>query len=116
MIKKTVMIGAALALVLMAVSMGVAAEKGSWTGWIADANCARDYAKAGNANHAACAKSCVSRGASWALAMPEGHLLLEVDAEEAEEHLGHEVIVKGELDEETNTVTVTAIEKPSGTD
>jgi hypothetical protein len=92
------------------------ADEGSWTGWIADANCAKNYEKAAKAEHAACAKSCVSKGAGWALAMQDGMVLLDVSNEMAEQHLGHEVIVKGDLNKDTNTVKVTSIEKAKKTE
>lgn len=93
-------------------TLGTAAEKGNWTGWIADSNCAKDYAKAGKAEHKDCALKCVERGAKWALATEKGHYLLEVDAAKAKEHVGHSVKVEGELNKETNTIKVSAINKP----
>ena len=114
--RKVAIMSAVLALVLGFAGMSLAAEKQSWTGWIADSNCAKNYAKAGNESHVSCAKTCLSRGASWALSMPDGYVLLDVDAKEAEAHLGQEVIVNGELDKETNTVKVTGIEKPGDSD
>lgn len=90
-------------------SFGVAADEGSWTGWISDARCAADYAKSATADHVGCAKICIKNGGQWALSMPDGALILEIDAAEAEQHLGHEVVVKGELDTASNTVTVSSV-------
>ena len=86
---------AVLAILLIGFSNpGMAYEKGSWTGWIADSNCAKDHERAADAAHAACAKSCVRRGAGWALSTPDGHILLEIEPDKAEEHLGHQVLIK----------------------
>ena len=86
------------------------AEEGSWTGYIADEACSKDYAKASAEKHIACAKGCVSKGGKWALAMAEGHVVLDVDKETAEMHLGHKVMIKGTLDEQSNTVKVSSVE------
>ena len=90
-------------------SFGIAADEGSWTGWISDARCAADYAKSATADHVGCAKICIKNGGQWALSMPDGALILEIDAAEAEQHLGHEVVIKGELDTASNTVTVSSV-------
>lgn len=99
-----------LALVLAGfASFGVAADEGSWTGWIADARCAADYQKSASADHAGCAKLCVKNGQGWALSMPDSLVLLAIDGAEAERYLGHEVVVKGELDSGSNTVKVSSV-------
>ena len=90
-------------------SFGVAADTGSWTGWIADANCAADHQKSASAAHAGCAKLCIKNGGQWALSMKSGALILDIDGAEAEQHLGHEVVVKGELDTASNTVKVSSV-------
>ncbi len=90
-------------------SFGVAADEGSWTGWISDARCAADYQKSATADHVGCAKICVKNGGKWALSMPDGALILAIDGAEAERYLGHEVVVKGELDTASNTVKVSSV-------
>ena len=90
-------------------SFGVAADTDSWTGWISDARCAADYQKSATADHVGCANICIKNGGQWALSMPDGALILEIDAAEAEQHLGHEVVIKGELDTASNTVTVSSV-------
>ena len=84
------------------------AEEGSWTGFLSDAACAKDYAKA-SADHTACAKGCVKKGGSWALAMKESFHVLEIAAETADTHAGHHVLIKGTLDKETNTIKVSSL-------
>ena len=90
-------------------SFGVAADEGSWTGWISDARCAADYAKSATADHVGCAKICIKNGGQWALSMPNSVLILEIDGAEAEQYLGKEVVVKGELDKASNTITVSSV-------
>jgi len=90
-------------------SFGVAADTDSWTGWISDARCAADYQKSATADHVGCAKICIKNGGQWALSMADGALTLEIDAAEAEQHLGHEVVIKGELDTASNTVKVSSV-------
>ena len=90
-------------------TFGVSADEGSWTGWIADETCAKDYTKAATANHAACAKTCLSRGGKVALSTQDGPFLLDFSAAQAEEHIGHEVMIKGELDPMTNTIKVSSV-------
>jgi len=85
------------------------AEESSWTGYLSDASCAKNYEKS-SADHAACAKACVKRGGDWALAMKEAFHVLDIDAETADAHAGHHVVIKGTLDEETNTIKVSSLE------
>ena len=93
----------ALTIILVAfvAAPAFAADAESWQGWIADENCAKNYSKAASASHAGCAKGCVGKGAKWALATEEGAFILDLGAEKAEDHLGAEVVIKGELDGST---------------
>ncbi len=101
---------AVLALVLAGfTSFGGAADEGSWTGWISDARCAADYQKSASADHAGCAKVCIKNGGGWALSMPDGLVLLAIEVADAEQYLGQEVVVKGELDTGSNTVKVSSV-------
>ncbi|MEE2839801.1 MAG: hypothetical protein VYC91_04650 [Acidobacteriota bacterium] len=98
-------------------TFGMSADEESWTGWIADENCASDYTKSATADHAACAKSCLVRGGEVALSTEDGPFLLDFSAvqgdeqtdEQADEHIGHEVVIKGELDPTTNTIKVSSV-------
>jgi opacity protein-like surface antigen len=85
------------------------AEDDSWTGYLSDAACAKDFEKA-SMDHTACAKGCVKRGDSWALAMKESFHVLEIDADTADAHAGHHVMIKGTLDKDTNTIKVSSLE------
>ena len=94
-------------------SFGVAADTGSWTGWVSGERCAADYQKSATPDHVGCTQMCVKNGAKWALAMTDGVLILDADSATLESHLGHEVVVKGELDTATNTVKVSSVEHVS---
>ena len=98
-----------LALVLLASVAFAAAEDMTFTGWVADEACAKDFAKAGNAEHKGCATGCLSRGGGVALVSESGFHLLDITNEKAIEKLGMEVTVMGTLDEATNTIKVTSI-------
>lgn len=103
-----------LSIALLAVfAFSAAAEDMAFTGWVADEACAKDFAKAGNADHKGCATGCLSRGGGVALASPDGFHLLDITNEKALEHLGMEVTVMGTLDEATNTIKVTSIKASS---
>ena len=105
-----------LALVLFASCALVtvaAAEDMTFTGWVADEACAKDFAKAGNEAHKGCATACLNGGDGVALASPDGFHLLDITNEAALEHLGMEVTVMGTLDEATNTIKVTSINASS---
>ena len=90
-----------------------AAEDMTFTGWVADEACAKDFAKAGNEEHKGCATACLNGGDGVALASPDGFHLLNITNEAALEHLGMEVTVMGTLDEATNTIKVTSIKASS---
>ncbi len=98
-----------LALVLFASVAFAAAEDMTYTGWVSDEACAKDFAKAGNAEHQGCATGCLSRGGGVALVSEAGFHLLDITNEKAIENLGMEVTVMGTLDEATNTIKVTSI-------
>ncbi len=102
-----------LAIVLLASAGFATAEDMAFTGWVADEACAKDFAKAGNAEHKGCATGCLSRGGGVALTSPDGLHLLDITNEKALEHLGMEITVMGTLDEATNTIKVTSIKASS---
>ncbi len=102
---------------VLALALGFAAfasaDEATYTGWISDAACAKDYSKAADAGHKGCATGCLSNGDSVALASPDGFHILDISTEMALEHLGMEVQVTGTLDEATNTIQVTSIKASS---
>lgn len=86
------------------------ADDGSWTGYISDSSCAKNFEKSSAENHAACAKACVSKGGQWALSMKDGMVILDISKDTAEKNLGHMVTVKGTLDMASNTVKVASVD------
>lgn len=107
--KKTVILVAAVIL-CFGFTMMAQAEDGSWTGYLSDENCAKDFAKSSSGEHAACATSCVKRGAHWALSLEDSLYVLDIDAETAEAHAGHHVTIKGTMDGETKVIKVSNLE------
>ncbi len=109
--KKTL---AFLAILLVAFAFtAAAAEDTTFTGWVADEACAKDFAKAGNTDHKTCATACLKKG-NAALALDGSLHLLDIDTETALKYAGSEVVVTGTLDDATNTIKVTSIDaKPS---
>ena len=105
--KKTL---ALLVLALFAVGLVsvAAAEEMTFTGWVADEACAKDYAKSATADHKGCASGCLKEG-TVALSTADGLHLLDLTSEKAMEHLGMEVVVTGTLNADTNTIAVSSI-------
>jgi len=97
--------------VAVLVGGAVAADKASWTGWISDENCAKDYAKSSKPEHKGCATSCLRRGTKPALATDKGSFLLDLGQLKPEDNLGFAVKVEGELNKETNTIKVSSVTK-----
>ena len=110
--KKLLILALAL-LASVAFVAAAAAEDMTYTGWVADEACAKDFSKAGNEAHKGCATGCLNSGGGVALASPDGFHLLDITNEAALEHLGMEVTVMGTLDDATNTITVTSINASS---
>lgn len=105
--KKTLVLLAALLFAVGFVALG-AAEDMTYTGWIADEACAKDYAKSATADHQGCATGCLKQG-TVALSTADGLHLLDITNEKALKHLGMEVVVTGTLNADTNTIAVTSI-------
>lgn len=105
--RKTPVVLCAL-LIALAAGLAVAAQaaEGEWTGWITDDQCGVKGAKA---EHKGCAERCLGNGASLVFYSPADEKLYELDNQKlAEEHLGHEVVVKGSL--EGGAIKVLSIE------
>lgn len=101
--KKALIALAAIALLVPALA---AADAASWTGWVTDDSCA---AKGANAEHASCAKKCLDNGGKLVFYNPADEKIYNLDNQKlAEEHIGHEVVVKGTA--EGDSITVESIE------
>lgn len=98
---------AAILLVSMA-SIGLAADAGSWTGFVTDSGCGEKGAKA---EHASCAVKCVKeKGAKWALWDPTSkQMYLLTNATDAEKMAGKDVTVKGTLSADKKSIEVASM-------
>lgn len=99
----------AVTLLLAAATFAVAADLGSWTGWVTDTACGAMGAKE---SHAACATKCVKeKGAKWALYTPSDKTVWVLsDQDAAAKMAGKEVTVKGEADKTAKTIKVSSME------
>jgi hypothetical protein len=91
---------AAFALVIAAASPVLAGDEGKaieLAGWITDSYCGKANA---NAEGKACAIACAKKGAELVLAV-DGKIYKLSDQEGAMEHVGHEVIVTGTVQDDT---------------
>lgn len=97
----------AIAAIALLVPVFAAADAGSWTGWVTDDHCA---AKGAKAEHASCAKKCLENGGKLVFYNTADEKIYNLDNQKlAEEHLGHEVVVKGSV--EGDTIKVESIDK-----
>ena len=99
----------AIAAIALLVPAFVAAQDhtaASWTGWVTDDSCA---AKGANAEHASCAKKCLDGGGKLVFYNSADEKIYNLDNQKlAEEHIGHEVVVKGTA--EGSSIKVESIE------
>jgi hypothetical protein len=99
--KRLISLGSVLVLALAATALAVAGDAApkptTMTGWITDSFCG-----AANANEkgAQCAKDCYKKGAKLEL-VADGKVYQISDQKAAFEHIGHEVVITGTLDNDT---------------
>ncbi len=93
---------------LLVASFALAKER-TWMGWVTDTHCG---AKGANSGHTDCITKCVKAGgAKLALYVPASKKVFVLgNQEKAEAFAAQEVVVKGELDEASNTIKITSIE------
>ena len=97
---------ALIVLALAALLMPALAAADSWTGWITDDHCGAKGAKAG---HEGCARKCSADGGKLVFFNEADQKLYQLDDQKlADEHLGHQVKVTGEL--EGDAIKVQSIE------
>jgi hypothetical protein len=95
--KVAVLLGLSL---VFAFTLSLMAEHHKHTGWITDAKCGANGAKAA---HKECALKCAEAGQKLVLYSPSDKKTYALDNQAlAKEHLGHEVVVEGETDKEGN--------------
>ena len=95
--KKTTVLLALLTLTaLLALPLGAAGTKGSWTGWITDTKCG---AKGAKAEHKGCSEKCAHEGQKLVFFNNADKKLYSLDDQDAAKaNLGYEVKVTGEAD------------------
>ena len=104
--KKALIALAAIALLVPAFAAAHDHTGGSWTGWVTDDSCG---AKGANAEHASCAKKCLDGGGKLVFYNSADEKIYSLDNQKlAEEHIGHEVVVKGTA--EGSSIKVESIE------
>ena len=105
--KRILLALAAIALLVPAFAAAHDHTASSWTGWVTDDSCA---AKGANAEHASCAKKCLDGGGKLVFYNTADEKIYNLDNQKlAEEHIGHEVVVKGTA--EGSSIKVESIEK-----
>jgi hypothetical protein len=83
-----------------------AGEKGKWTGWLSDAKCAANGAKAA---HKGCSIKCVDGGQPMVFVQDSDKKVFKLDgAEKVKSLLGDKVVLEGAIDGETIKVTSAA--------
>ena len=108
--KKFVLRALVISIALGIASYMVAADEGTWTGWVTDTHCGEKGAKEG---HAECAVKCVKeKGAKWALynTADKSMFILSGDDAMIAKMAAKEVTVKGTMDKEKKMITVTSME------
>lgn len=82
------------AICLLAVAAS-AADQSTVKGWVSDSTCG---AKGANADHVACTKKCLGKGAKLVVVTDDSQQVLTVDNPDAlKGHEGHHVAVTGEV-------------------
>jgi hypothetical protein len=91
------MIALVLAMTVAAFAADAAAQPTAVKGWITDSFCG---AKNANEAGATCARDCYKKGAKLEL-IADGKTYQISDQKAAFEHIGHEVVITGTLDQDT---------------
>ncbi len=93
--KKILLACAAVSLMCFMIVGISAADQTTVNGWVTDSKCGVKGAKPG---HEACAKKCLSKGASMVVVSDDDQKVLTVDNPDAlKAHVGHHVAVMGEV-------------------
>ena len=83
-----------------------AGENGKWTGWLSDAKCAANGARAA---HKGCSIKCVEGGQPMVFVQDSDKKVFKLDgAEKVKSLIGDKVVLEGALDGETITVSSAA--------
>ena len=88
----------AVLLVLSLLAFTAAAAE--MTGYVSDAKCAKDVAKAESDAHAGCAAACAKIGAALVF-VSDGKVYKIDDQAKVQDHAGHKVTIMGKVDGDT---------------
>lgn len=80
--------------------LAASAFAGEWKGTISDSKCAAGHADASEKSMK-CAQACVKSGKAEAVLVSDGKVYKFSDASKVAEHVGHKVVIAGNLDGET---------------
>ena len=78
----------------------IAVFAGEWTGTISDSKCGAAHAD-GSEKSVKCAQGCVKSGKAQPVLVSDGKVYKFSDNAKAAEHVGHKVVVSGDLDGDT---------------
>ena len=81
--------------------VSVAAEKGQWTGWLSDAKCAANGAKA---SHKGCSMKCVEGGQAIVFVAEDKKVYKLEGADKVKSMVGDRVVLRGSMVGDTITV------------
>ncbi len=112
LVSRTLVLAVVLGFGLTTLALG--GDEGTWSGWVTETHCGAAGAKA---SHKDCAIKCVKeKGAKWALYNPSDSSLFNLSGDDAMmvKMAATEVTVKGSMDKEKKTITVTSMEAAPG--
>lgn len=90
----------ALAFLLVLSLVAFSAAAAEMTGYISDAKCAKDVAKAESDGHADCAAACAKKGEALVF-VSDGKVYKVDDQSKVQDHVGHKVTITGKVDGDT---------------
>src|SRR5438046_2155899 len=96
-----------LVLDLMFFLVAINAIAGEWSGYIEDANCAKNMSAAtiASAAHAGCARGCIKRGAKVVLVTNDGKVYHIANQDKVIDQAGLKVTLEGDIDGDTIKVS-----------
>ena len=81
-------------------ALALALTAGEWKGTISDSKCGAAHADASEKS-VACVQACVKSGKATPVLVSDGKIYKFADNDKAKAHLGHKVVVNGELTGDT---------------
>ena len=98
-------------LMTLVAAIALAQEK-TFEGYVTDDMCGAEHMMEGMSDKR-CADECIGMGAAYALYVPDDEMLYAVDdPEKIKPFAGEDVVIKGTLDEDGETIHVQSVAKP----